>query len=374
MYNILRNLDCLTAGIFRFCLHQGDRHSPAGLDKVKDILCVKLWGLGNLVVIYPLLFRLKERFPQARITFITLDGNKCFLEAHPAVDKVIGFPLTINPLRIIVRVREVLAVMKAERPDIVLNFETFNNASAVFSYMTGASIRVGLQNKHEAAFYSHVVVNDRAKHVADIFSELLLPLGIQKDYAYYSFPQRAMEHDRVLALTQSGRREDYICLHAGTSENFLGKRWSSSKWAELADILIERTGLKIILTGSSTESGVTRAIMRRVKAPQAVLDLAGQLDIWELIECLRASYMLVSADTGPVHVAASLDIRMAVLYGPTSPGRFGPRNPGGLVFYKGAACSPCVGVDYTNKNCRHHYSCLDFSPEEIWQGIKERYF
>lgn len=115
-------------------------------------------------------------------------------------------------------------------------------------------------------------------------------------------------------------------------------------------------------------------IVARVSHKEKVFNLTGRLTVWELAELLKRSRLFIASDTGPVHLAASLGINVAAIYGPTAPERFGPLNENSIVFYQRHSCSPCVGIGYVNKRCRQHFKCLDFSSRAIFNGISEKFF
>jgi ADP-heptose:LPS heptosyltransferase len=129
----------------------------------------------------------------------------------------------------------------------------------------------------------------------------------------------------------------------------------------------------LIFTGTNSEKPLVRDIVKNISVRGNILNLAGLLNIWELVELLRESFLFISNDTGPVHLAASLGINISVFYGPTSPYRYKPLNENVLIFYKNFECSPCVGIKYVNKNCRNNFRCLDFTPEYVFSKLSERF-
>ncbi len=356
------------------CLSFKPERSKAVLSGVKRILCMKFWGLGNLAIIYPLLYKIKEKFPNAHLTFITFDKNRGFLENNYAVDKIVYLRFTTNIFLIVKQFIRFVIRFRKEKVDLLINFETFNNTSALFSYLTKASIRIGLINKYESIFYTHSAVNDKSKHISETFSGLLKSLGINYPYRYSSFTTREENKIKIAGILNHYGAQKFVCIHPGTSSNFKGKRYRKDYFAELANLILGKYDVTIFLTGTQSEGIVTQAIIKAVQRNNNIFDLAGSLTIWEFEEFLRESFLFISSDTGPVHLVASLGINLAVFYGPTTPLRYGPLNDNSLVFYKNIKCSPCVGVDYINKKCKGNFQCLDFSPEEAFKKISERFF
>jgi len=377
MFNLIRRLDCLL-GRFAYSavFISGSRRpggNPPAISGVKKILCVKLWGLGNLAVIQPLLARLKKGFPGAELVFITFDLNKGFLEAMPPVNRVVYFKCTKNIMSIAWQFMRLLSGLRKERFDLLVNFETFNHASALFSYLAAVPARIGLYTRYEKAFYTHPVYYDKSAHISQAFLNLLAPLGLDYAYEYYDYPPRQKDGLKISALLNSRKIKDFICFHPGTSGNFKGKRYGPASFAELGGLLMKEYGLPLVFTGTAGESPMIKRIIRGLTVKGEVFDLSGKLTVMELTELLRRAKLVVCADTGPLHIAASLGVNLAVFFGPTSPGKYGPLNRNSIIFYKNLACSPCVGKDYLNKKCRHKFACLDFAPQEAFAGIKERF-
>ena len=371
MYNFLRRLDFFLIRLALFAI-KPRKAQDVVLKDIREILCIKLWGLGNLTIIYPLIDMLKARYPRAQITFITFDLNRGFLEGHPALNRIIYFKFTVNILRIFAQSAVLIKEFRARKVDIVINFETFNNASAVFTYLTKAPVRVGLNNKYEGMFYTHPVNRTPYVHISEVFSGLLRTLGMTFCYEYYSFPVKDAEARLVEKLLR-GHNGARVCLHPGSSKNFAGRRGKEEFFVKLADFIIKTYGLPVYFTGSKRENKLIAGIIERVTEKEKVFNLAGRFSIWELLEFLRGCRLFVSSDTGPAHLAASLHLNTVVMFGPNSPGRYRPLNPNTLVFYKGVPCSPCMGAEFLTKKCRNLYKCLDFDSEETFARISESF-
>ncbi|MDO8603002.1 MAG: glycosyltransferase family 9 protein [Candidatus Omnitrophota bacterium] len=339
----------------------------------RKILLIKLWGLGNLAVLWPLVNKIKESYPNSLIFFLTLDLNKNFIEKNSAIYKVIYFKFTKNIFSILAQCIYLLRKLRKEKLDIVINFETQNNASAIFSYLTNATLRIGLNNRYEKMFYNHWLCNEPSLHISQLFSNLLKPLGINSSYRYGCFLQSKEEKHKIAYLLKDFKDSKYICIHPGNSENFKKKRWDLNNFADLSNMLIKGYDIPLIFTGSAKEKKLIENIVNKITTKDKIFNLAGSLGIWELVELLRAAFLFISNDTGPVHIAAALGVNTVVFYGPTSPDRYGPLNTDSMIFYKDAKCSPCVGVNYTNAQCRNGYKCLDFNPRETFLKVSEKF-
>ena len=374
MFNLIRRLDSFLIRLAILVFRPRSRREAIDPAGVRKILCLKLWGLGNLAVIYPLLYKIKEKFHNASITFVTFDANAGFLEKNKAIENIVYFNFTVNPFSILKQFVDLVVRFRRLRPDVLINFETFNNAGALFSYLTGARTRIGFDDRYQGMFYTHPVKNDSAKHISEVFSDLLKPLGIDTRYEYFDFSRQEEENRKIRSLLARSEKNRFICVHPGTSVNFTGKRCREDLLSALVELLIERHDLTVFFTGTQREKEFIERIIGGILNKKKVMNLAGALNLWEFMELLKQSRLLIAGDTGPVHLAASLGVNAAVLYGPTSPRRYGPLNENSVAFYKNIDCSPCVGVGALNRRCRFDFRCLDFASEEIFEKISERFF
>ncbi len=377
MFKYLRLLDYLIGRVSLFIFYIfriKTEYRPNMPVAVKRIICIKLWGLGNLTIIYPLLYKIKERFPEAKITFITFDLNKGFLENNKAIDQIVYFDLTRNVPRIIKQFFRLLKAMKKEKSDILINFELMNNLSGLFSYWVNSSLTLGITDKHRNIFYDYNIDNDQRGHISEIFSNLLQPLGINSSYHYSDFEIPAEAKSEVGNLLSSFKIEKFICIHPGTSDNFKGKRYDRQYFTELANLIISEYNVPLLFTGTDKERSLIEDIIKGVSWKDKVVNSAGKLNKWEFIEILRRSYVVISNDTWAAHIAASFSKNLVVFYGPTSPRRYAPLRTNSIIFYKNFSCSPCIGNHYINRECRRNFACLSFSPQEAFSRISERFF
>ncbi|MFH1854635.1 MAG: glycosyltransferase family 9 protein [Candidatus Omnitrophota bacterium] len=377
MVPLLRYIDILLGRILYSIFNQApflNKSADNINGAVKKILLIKLWGIGNLTIIWPLIHKIREAYPDSHIFFLTFDLNRAFMEKNRCIDKIIYFRFTKNIFIIIINYFRALVKLRVERLDLVINFETFNNASSLFSFLTNAHIRLGINNKYEKIFYNHWVNNSPDLHISQIYTNLLKLLPINFDYNYFYF-SKSKENDRKIAgLLQDLKIDRFICIHPGTSENFKGKRWPWFNFSELSNLMLQRYNIPLIFTGTELEKRTVANIIKKIKPKDKIFNFVGHLNIWEYVELIRRSFLFISNDTGPAHLAASLGINTVIFYGPTSPLRYRPLTKNSVIYYKNLKCGPCVGSNYLNKKCRNKFKCLDFTPKEIVLKISEKFF
>ncbi len=345
---------------------------------VKKILLMKMWGIGNLTILLPILKKIKERYEGALIYFFTLDSNEGLLEGSPHISRIFYFPLSADFFVLARNVVKYISFFRRARFDLMLNFEQCNRFSIIFSYLAGARRRIGFEiagcgYNH---LYTDTIKNDPALHVSRNFCNLAEKAGVYTGRYEYAPPEtdpRSIESVNEKLSRSALENKKMAVLHVGSGENFTGKRWSGVNFARLADELTERYGLAIVYTGTEKEKTLIKDTISKMK--YKAHDFCGRFTLKELVELLRRCDLFISNDTGPLHIAVSLGINTVGLYGPMNPHQYCSLNKNSVSLYKSIGCNPCL-TDANNKTslCRHS-KCLDMiTVEEVLDNISKKFF
>jgi ADP-heptose:LPS heptosyltransferase len=336
--------------------------------EVRRILCVKLWGIGNVVLLLPILRALRAHYPAARITFLTLEGNREILADEPSLDEVRTLSLRSLP-RFAASFLRASARARREPADLFLDFEQFTRVSGLFGLLSGARQRVGLDTplQRRGGLYTVRVPYDPTRHMSRVFSDVARAGGVpQFAYEPVPFAVGPAERERAASLVAGARAEGrpVVALHPGSGDNFIGRRWPAENFAALADRLAAETGAAIFLTGSGDEAPLAAEVARRMRA--GATDLSGRLTLRELGAFLEACDLFVGNDTGPVHVASAFGTPVAALYGPNTPALYGPAGRKKAVFYHHLPCSPCLtNLNAKTSDCRLPVCIRSIEVEEV---------
>jgi len=306
----------------------------------KRILIVKPSAIGDVVHTLPVLNLLRKRYPAAHIAWLVTPACGGILEGHPQIDELIWFERKRAGGWI-----KLLKLLRADHFDLVLDLQGLFR-SGLFSWMSGAKVRVGFANAREMAtlFYTHKVpVPDVNVHAMERYLDMAVAVGCERGPVEYVFPTTDADRDRVKALL--GDDEPYAVLLPGT--NWATKRWPAEKFAAMVQPLRERFGLKTVYAGGPDASAAAKL------APTAT-DLTGKTSLRELVALLERASLVIANDSGPMHIAAALGRPLVTLFGPTNPIRTGPFQRMDSVVRLDIPCSPCY-----SKHCSHQ-SCLQW--------------
>ncbi len=344
------------------------------------ILAIKFYGLGNIVMLLPVLGALRRAYPDAEIDFLTMGENQALLERSGAANQVI--PLEVGGLRSLVQsLWRAIRVIRGREYDLVIDFEQFVKLSAIVAFLSGAPERIGFNTdgQHRGWLFTTRVVYTDSEHMSGIFMRLLRPLEIDTEPAPLSFVTKAEDEARVDdLLLRYGIAPDHfpiIAVHVGSGPNFYRiplKRWPLENFAQLCDTLIDGNGAKIMFTGKGDEE---RALIHTVMGlmKHEAISVCDQLGIMELVAFLKRCHLTVVNDTSVMHLSAAVRTPVAAFFGPTAPVHYGPGNPDDLVFYRDLYCSPCL-TNYNLKvsRCADPVCMRTIAVEDVLERIKTR--
>jgi ADP-heptose:LPS heptosyltransferase len=348
----------------------------------RRVLAIKLYGLGNITMIVPVLDALRRGVPGVEIDFLTMEANRTLLESSGVVARVLDLRVT-SWGQLAGSMWRAFRSIRGRRYDLVVDFEQFVKLSAVVAYLSGAPRRIGFNTdgQRRGWLYTTRVVYSDGEQMREIFRRLLRPLRVDVPLRRPSFSIQARDEERARELLAAGGvapgHFPLVGMHVGSGPNFYEvplKRWPPRSFAAVADGLVERHGAAVVFTGRGGEERELVAEARSAMSRPSI-DACDRLSVGELLAFLRGCHLVVSNDTSVMHLAAAMRTPVAALFGPTSPQQYGPGNPGDLVFSRDLYCSPCL----TNYNLKVSY-CADpvcirsIGPDEVLEAIEKRFF
>lgn len=305
-------------------------------EPVRRILLIKPSSLGDIVHAMPTLFALRERFPDAEVTWLVKRQWVSLVEVIKGVDHVCAVEQGL--MGWLGRVPD----LRAAGFDLVVDLQGLFRSGAM-AWLTGCSRRVGFANAREGSpfFYTQrVAVPTGSMHAVDRYLLVTEALGAARPKEpRFEFIDRAEDRQAVeTLLTAAGLAGVLPWVAMNVSARWETKRWPPQHFAEAADQLAE-AGIPIVFMGGPAERPETRAVMARMRTKS--VDLTGQTPVGLLPSLLRRAAVLVTNDSGPMHIAAAVGTPVVVLFGPTDPVRTGPYGRGHVVLSNPVECRPC---------------------------------
>lgn len=314
----------------------------------ENILVVKPSSIGDIVHSLPVLAKLRAKYPKARISWLVEASLAPLVEANPLLDAVIPFRRRAGgAVKTLLAQRELLARLGRERFDLVIDLQGLLR-SAIFTYATGAPKRVGLSDAREGArfFYTDVVEVKNGMHAADRY----LRVGEAVGFAA-SGPEFRLEVARAARGSALGVLSGPDGAYARPNIAFsLGARWPSKNWpaANFADAgrrLVARTGGTVFILGAASARKESEEIVKAMGA--GAVNLVGRTSLAELAAVIGEMDVVVTPDTGVMHMADALGKRIVAVFGPTDPAKTGPYFQRANVMVAKNVCElmPCMRRD-----------------------------
>lgn len=339
-------------------LVRGERRLfDAGSGPVRRILAVKLWGIGSLVQALPSFRALQARFPEAQLDLVTIKGNQRLFDGQQLFSRIWTLDVGSSQ-QFLPEVYRLWRTIRRQRYDLLLNFEGYASFSAILTSLSGANCTVGYGTRK----IRHATLETpfrQGAHISEVYADLAKTVG--------AVAESLTPH---LEITPEGQRfretwrsdngvapeEPVIGMNVNAGPISLARRWPAERFMELGKRLAAELGARIVLVGSPAEAAEVGPVARGIGP--AAIDLSGKSSLAQLLGLFSDLDLLVTNDSGPLHLAVATETPTVSFFGPETPALYGPRGPQHEVLYLGLPCSPCLTFSNLKRTDCDHFSCL----------------
>jgi len=313
---------------------------------VKTIAVCKFVGLGSIIQATPLLQTLRKNYPDANIIFISNESNSALLKHIQGIDKV----LTISDkgvFTLILTTAKLLFRLWKQKPDIYIDLEIYSNYSSVIATMSLSKNRIGFfknDKTYRKGIYTHMLYFNVKSPISQTYLQFARLLGCKNIVTELLLNTYNINQETVQIIDQklNTTLEKYIVVNPNASDLRIERRWDLDNFATLIlKICEEFPEHKIILIGAKNETGYVNRLSSQLSAKENVVNSSGKLSIEELLILIDNSDLMITNDTGPMHIAFALKVKTVALFGPCSPQQYGGIG-NTVTIYKNTYCSPCV--------------------------------
>ncbi len=331
------------------------------------VCIIKPSSLGDVVHALPILTALRARWPLAHISWVVNHPFREVLEGHPALDELIvhdrsterAGPLGISGTGGLFR------RLAQGRFDLTIDLQGLLR-SGLMTAATRAHVRVGMADAREGArwFYTDRVDASRLRlHAVERVRRVAAAFGASMAEPQFGLTV-ATEHAEWARHVLEPLPRPRIVLNLGAQ--WLTKRWPPEHFAEIARRAVTRYGAGLIAVGSASDRGLVEDLVRHA-APIPILNLCGQTGLNQLAAVMTASDLLISNDTGPLHLAAAAGARVVGIYTCTDPVLTGPFGPRATTVQTAVWCK-CSLI----KTCRRMECMSELTPDRVWPVVQQQ--
>jgi ADP-heptose:LPS heptosyltransferase len=321
--------------------------------RTESILMIRPGGIGDAVHLMPAILAIGKIHPNASITVLAERRNAGVFRLCPNVGKILLYE----------RLKDFLAAM-AGKYDIVIDTEQWHRLSAVVARLSNAPTLIGYATNERIKLFNHPIQYSHDSYEVDSFFDLLAPLGIKKSEKpheqYLTIPE--LVENRAGNLLAGFSTKPFIVIFPGAS--IPERRWGSERFGQIAEIL-QNKGIAVVVVGGKEDKIDGEKIIHRVNG----LNLAGKTNLVETAAVIDKSSLLLSGDSGILHIGVGLGKPTVSLFGPGITKKWAPSGENHVVLKKNLPCSPCTKFGYTPK-CPINAKCMtDIAVNEVFDII-----
>lgn len=318
----------------------------------RNILIVRTDRIGDVVLSLPLARIIKQHYPNAKVTFLVRAYTKALVENNHFIDEVIILKEESSKILITKNVEQ----LKQKNFDTaIVVYPTFKIALIIF--LSGIKYRVGSGYRLYSFLFNRKVYEhrkDAVKHELEYNLSLLSQLGINHiggtNNVSFDLDVNKSSLNKVESLLSSlgiNNEEKFVIVHPGSGGSAVDL--PLEKFVELVKMLTDKK-IKVVLTGSENE----KEICNKLVLNELIFNLAGRLNLEELIALISKSSLLVANSTGPIHIAAALGKYTFGFYPKVkvcSAKRWGPYTEKKFIYEPEIECNNCTVEQCAEVNC-----------------------
>ncbi len=322
---------------------------------VSRLLLIRPGGIGDAVLLVPVIEFLRETYPEARIEVLAEKRNSGAFALCPDIDKVVCYD----------RPQELLTVLRGEY-DVVIDSEQWHHLSALVARMIRSKVKIGYGTNDRKRLFTQPIEYSHEDYEMDSFFDLLKPLGVAPPakipMPFLTIPEADQRSaDNILGDLLN---KPFVSLFPGAS---ISERcWGVEKFRQTAIRLIS-DGIAVVVVGGKEDVAAGNDIAKGL----SVLNLTGKTSLSMTAGILNRSKLLVSGDSGVLHIGVGLGIPTVSLFGPGIADKWAPRGEQHIVINHKLPCSPCTKFG-TTPPCPIGAKCIqDISVDEVFAAAQK---
>lgn len=363
-------------------------------DKIsKRALIIKISEMGSIVLAYPFIKKVTEEYSAENTFFLTFESNKPLLQILGLIPDVniltirenFGFLFIWDTFRAISRIRK-------EKVDIVFDLELFCRFTAILSYLSAASKRVGfypyhMEGLYRGEFLTHKLQYNYRLHISKTYMSLWQAAkGAVKNTPFLekkitgneiSLPRIASSKEikdiwsKLKESWPQVRHENrLILLNPGEGKIPL-REWPLSNFIALVKKLLEDERNCIVIIGLQKTSEKAQILCKEVNNKRC-FDISDKTTLIELFALYGISALLVVNDGGLAHLASLSQIKKFVFFGPESPHLYSPLGGNIQIIYSDLPCSPCFSAfNHRESACRDNKCLQEIKVNNVYESIRQ---
>lgn len=325
-------------------------------DQIKRILIIRIDGIGDMVLTIPAIKALRQRFPSAHITVMTLEATKDLLRGALYIDEVIVYQKGLR--------------LKELSFDLIFDFlDNYFLKPALIAYSIKAKYRVGFDIKGRGVFFNLRIPHPNDdRHYVDSMLDLVALVGARIDDRFPELIVPPSEQNKAVQFLRDSNIQEgdrIVCIHPGAI-HWTG-RWPPELFARLADELIQKKLAKVIFFGADYDIALIDQIRMRIK--EESLFYIGQ-PLQSVAALIQQSDMLICNNSGLLHVACALKVPTVSTMGPALPKKWWPVGSKNIVLRQESLL--CIGCGKGYCRIKTHDCMRKITFEDMFEAVESQ--
>jgi 3-deoxy-D-manno-octulosonic-acid transferase/heptosyltransferase-1 len=341
---------------------------------VNRILIVKMSSIGDVVHALPFLAVIKKTFPGAPVDWLVEESASAIVKGHPDIERVLVFKrsswnrmwkLSSEMVNHAKAVFSFFRELRKFRYDLIVDLQGLLK-SGFMTGMAKGGRKVGMSGGREGSWLflnEKPVPVDYDEHAIDRYLRVAAYLGCETGGWKAPIPVGDSDKKPVDDWLSQSRDGDMPLVAVNPMARWETKLWKPESFAELADRIQRSLSCRVVFTGGREDRSVIEDIISRMHTKAD--NLAGRWGLRESAYLYAKCTMLVSTDTGPMHMAAAMGCPVVALFGPTDRKRTGPYGKTHVVIGADLSCSPCF-----RKQCDEPVCMTDISVDRVFEAVQ----
>ncbi len=360
----------------------------------KKFLFIELSEMGSAILAYPTMWAIKKQYPFAELFFLIFEKNRASVDILNTIPRENVLVIREKSLvTFLADVLKVIARMRKERIDCVFDLELFTRVTAILTFLSRASIRVGfhrfrMEGLYRGHLHTHLIQYNYQQHISKSFLSFVGVLRYpKKDWPAMDEAILDQEIERAsYQASDSGLAALWDKLKGGFPEITKGHKliifnpsageipiraWAVENYIELANRILTDPQNVIILMGAGADLETTQRVHQALNQERCI-QFTGRTTFPELMDLFSISDLLITNDSGPAHFASLTSIKNFVFYGPETPRLYSPMGKNTQILYSDFPCSPCLtAYNHRNTPCIDNKCLQAISVDEVYSLVKK---
>lgn len=327
---------------------------PVAMRAADRFLLIRPGGIGDAVLFAPVIRSIKNNIPRSSITILAERRNVGVFQLLPGIDQLLCYD----------RPDELLQALRGQY-DAVIDSEQWHRLSAVVARLVQASIKIGFDTNERRRMFTHTIPYSHDDYESVSFVHLLEPLGIEAGGVdavapFLSIPD--VVSYKADCLLESLRGMPFVSIFPGAS--ITERQWGAERFRCVAELL-SAFGIKVVVVGGKAD----RQHGEQIAGGGLGLNLTGVTSLPETAAVIQRSSLLLSGDSGVLHIGVGLGVPTVSLFGPGRANKWAPQGDHHIVINKSLSCSPCTTFG-TTPRCPIHAKCMrDITVDEVFNAV-----